>query len=199
VAASDPRAAEPRPSGADLPEDGALERLRAAFRTEIVPVLEEADETPLSPRAPSRPAAPAQSAGGNEDHPAPEPRAWSSNRPASRTAAHRPSPKAATTDRPAGGGFFDSVWPSGRSGKPAPQEPQERPRETKREAPRSSEPAKAAASEEELVPVAILKSGVVDGMAYTLYTNGSIEAELAQGVMRFNSIEELRAHLEKSA
>jgi hypothetical protein len=45
--------------------------------------------------------------------------------------------------------------------------------------------------------VSILKSGVVDGMAYTLYTDGSIEAELAQGVVRFGSIEELRHHLEK--
>jgi hypothetical protein len=50
----------------------------------------------------------------------------------------------------------------------------------------------------EPVAVSILKSGVVDGMAYTLYTDGSIEAELAQGVVRFASIEELRNHLEKS-
>ena len=50
----------------------------------------------------------------------------------------------------------------------------------------------------EPVAVSILKSGVVDGMAYTLYTDGSIEAELAQGVVRFASIEELRNHLENS-
>jgi hypothetical protein len=48
-------------------------------------------------------------------------------------------------------------------------------------------------------PVAILKSGVVDGMAYTLYVDGSIEAELPQGTLRFASINELRAHLEKNA
>jgi hypothetical protein len=47
-------------------------------------------------------------------------------------------------------------------------------------------------------PIAILKSGVIDGMAYTLYTDGSIEAELPQGTMRFGSIDELRAHLEKT-
>jgi hypothetical protein len=47
-------------------------------------------------------------------------------------------------------------------------------------------------------PIAILKSGVIDGMAYTLYTDGSIEAELPQGTMRFASIEALRAHLEKT-
>jgi hypothetical protein len=47
-------------------------------------------------------------------------------------------------------------------------------------------------------PIAILKSGVIDGMAYTLYTDGSIEAELPQGTMRFSSIDELRAHLENA-
>jgi hypothetical protein len=47
-------------------------------------------------------------------------------------------------------------------------------------------------------PIAILKSGVIDGMAYTLYTDGSIEAELPQGTMRFASIDELRSHLEQA-
>jgi hypothetical protein len=47
------------------------------------------------------------------------------------------------------------------------------------------------------MPVSILKSGVIDGMAYTLYTDGSIEAQLPSGVMRFASIDELREHLEK--
>ena len=45
---------------------------------------------------------------------------------------------------------------------------------------------------------AILKSGVIDGMAYTLYTDGSITADLPQGTMRFSSVEALRAHLDKS-
>ena len=48
-------------------------------------------------------------------------------------------------------------------------------------------------------PVAILKSGVVDGMGYTLYVDGSIEAELPNGTLRFASINELRDHLAKSA
>jgi hypothetical protein len=47
-------------------------------------------------------------------------------------------------------------------------------------------------------PIAILKSGVIDGMAYTLYTDGSIEAELPPGTMRFGSIDELRTHLENA-
>ncbi|MGE0522422.1 MAG: hypothetical protein AB7O60_05195 [Variibacter sp.] len=41
----------------------------------------------------------------------------------------------------------------------------------------------------------VLKSGVIEGMAYTLYSDGSIEAELAQGSMRFDSIPALRAYL----
>jgi hypothetical protein len=45
---------------------------------------------------------------------------------------------------------------------------------------------------------AVLKSGVVDGMGYTLYVDGSIEAELPQGTLRFASIDELRSHLEKN-
>ena len=32
-------------------------------------------------------------------------------------------------------------------------------------------------------------------MAYTLYTDGSIEAELAHGTVKFASIDELRAYL----
>ncbi|HZL30570.1 MAG TPA: hypothetical protein VFC54_05845 [Pseudolabrys sp.] len=47
--------------------------------------------------------------------------------------------------------------------------------------------------------VAILKSGVVDGMGYTLYVDGSIEAELPQGTLHFASINELRSHLEKTS
>jgi hypothetical protein len=48
-------------------------------------------------------------------------------------------------------------------------------------------------------PAAILKSGVIDGMGYTLYTDGSIEAQLPSGIVRFESIEELRLHLEKNS
>jgi hypothetical protein len=45
----------------------------------------------------------------------------------------------------------------------------------------------------------ILKSGVVDGMAYTLYADGSIEATLPHGTVRFGSIAELRAHIESNS
>jgi hypothetical protein len=47
--------------------------------------------------------------------------------------------------------------------------------------------------------ISILKSGVVNGMPYTLYSDGSIEAKLAEGTLRFGSITELRNHIEQSA
>jgi hypothetical protein len=52
---------------------------------------------------------------------------------------------------------------------------------------------------EEPADVTVLKSGVVDGMAYTLYSDGSIEAQLPEGTMRFASIDALRAHLDQRA
>lgn len=49
-----------------------------------------------------------------------------------------------------------------------------------------------------IVPdVTVLKSGVVDGMSYSLYSDGSIEAQMPEGIMRFTSIEELRHHLDQ--
>jgi hypothetical protein len=42
---------------------------------------------------------------------------------------------------------------------------------------------------------AVYKSGVIDGMAYTLYVDGSIEAELPQGTIRFASVEALQTYL----
>lgn len=53
--------------------------------------------------------------------------------------------------------------------------------------------------EKEQEAPAVLKSGVVDGMGYTLYVDGSIEAELPQGTLRFASINDLRSYLEKNA
>jgi hypothetical protein len=57
---------------------------------------------------------------------------------------------------------------------------------------REAEPQKARSP-------AVLRSGVVDGMGYTLYVDGSIEAELPQGTLRFASINELRSHLAKKS
>jgi hypothetical protein len=56
-----------------------------------------------------------------------------------------------------------------------------------------SNPESAAAG------ASVLKSGVVNGMPYTLYSDGSIEAQLPEGTLRFGSITELRNHIEQSA
>jgi len=57
----------------------------------------------------------------------------------------------------------------------------------------------SATAYDEPVPISVLRSGIVDGMAYTLYSDGSIEAQLPQGTLRFGSITELRQHLEQGA
>ena len=109
--------------------------------------------------------------------------------------------------------LFDSVWPSReRTSAPPPSESEhpvtepigaetepaapEHPASPEPEHPAPPPPAPPRA-EPKPHTVAILKSGVVDGMGYTLYVDGSIEAELPQGTVRFASIQELRAHLEK--
>jgi len=58
-------------------------------------------------------------------------------------------------------------------------------------------PDRHPAPSEEPPPVTVLKSGVVDGMAYSLYSDGSIEAQMPEGMMRFASIDELRSHLDQ--
>lgn len=115
------------------------------------------------------------------------------------------SPVAA--ERPAGPSF-DALWPKGprpmrtaqsalaqsapAHAAAAPAVEPERDIEPAVDEPRMAAPAAAA-------PVSVLKSGVVDGMAYTLYSDGSIEAQLPQGTLRFGSITELRNHIEQSA
>jgi len=83
---------------------------------------------------------------------------------------------------------FDAVWA------PEPTKP----------APAAARPAPEPARESDQVAlrpprepqaVSVLKSGVIEGMAYTLYSDGSIEADLPQGMMRFPSIDALRRHL----
>jgi len=59
--------------------------------------------------------------------------------------------------------------------------------------------AQSVATYDDSVPVSVLRSGVLDDMSYTLYSDGSIEAQLPEGILRFGSIAELRNYLEQSA
>jgi hypothetical protein len=99
---------------------------------------------------------------------------------------------------------FDSFWPARRARPQAAEPPAAAPAPAVPEPPVAAAPqgADEAAQAAAAVPapaVSIVKSGVVDGMAYTLYSDGSIEAQLAQGTIRFRSINELRMHLENAA
>jgi hypothetical protein len=60
-------------------------------------------------------------------------------------------------------------------------------------------PERMARTSHAAAPLSVLKSGVIDGMAYTLYSDGSIAASLPQGVLRFGSISELREHIENAS
>ena len=105
--------------------------------------------------------------------------------------------------------MFDTMWPSKhRDPEVAPEpraeaspEAQMRPAETNLPAMAPAPPVAPApigSVRLEPRPLPILKSGVIDEMAYTLFTDGSIEAQMPDGTMRFASIEELRKHLEKN-
>ena len=195
-----------------LPEDAALDRLREKFptlvRLENAPVVEDADVS-LSPKPSVRAdeaVAEAKSVAARQTNGAApariEPRLEVQARPA---------------NRPAQAKNFEAFWPKkqrpGREApapavqQPAAQQPPALPVEPvltpepvqfqfKEAAP---EPRLVAPAPEAPATVSILKSGVVDGMAYTLYSDGSIEAQLPQGMLRFGSIAELRNHIEQSA
>jgi hypothetical protein len=121
----------------------------------------------------------------------------------------RPTPDGRAPARKSHSTYFDAMWPA--EAKPAkepeirPADPEPEPYVSTFEPPQHEAAAEATAQPEPETPkpetqaVAILKSGVVDGMGYTLYVDGSIEAELPQGTLRFASINELRSHLEKNA
>jgi hypothetical protein len=96
---------------------------------------------------------------------------------------------------------YDDAWPGQEPARPEPF------RRSARAPASFSDPgddvrpgADRAAPPENETPapqVTILKSGMVDGMAYSLYSDGSIEAQMPEGMMRFASIGELRAHLDQ--
>ena len=193
-----------------LPEDAALERLREKFptlvRLENAPVVEDADVS-LSPKPSVRAdevVAEANSAVARQTNGATpariEPRLEVQARPAS---------------HPAQSKNFEAFWPKKqRPGQEAPAPAAKQPA-TQQPLPvepvltpepvqfqfrePAPEPRLVTPAPEAPTTVSILKSGVVDGMAYTLYSDGSIEAQLPQGMLRFGSIAELRNHIEQSA
>ena len=96
---------------------------------------------------------------------------------------------------------FDDAWPKSERSRTADALPRRSGRApstlTEASADAAGAERQAPAAKEEPPPVTVLKSGVVDGMAYSLYSDGSIEAQMPEGMMRFASIDELRAHLDQ--
>jgi hypothetical protein len=98
---------------------------------------------------------------------------------------------------------FDDAWPQSERARtpdappPAPPRRSRTPSTFTETGTAGPERYAPPARKEELPQVTILKSGVVDGMAYSLYSDGSIEAQMPEGMMRFGSIDELRAHLDQ--
>ncbi len=98
---------------------------------------------------------------------------------------------------------FNAFWPAAPGGRdkgaaPAPPAAPSTSQEHRLGA--AAEPAQTvvAPAATHSAPVSVLKSGVVEGMAYTLYSDGSIEAQLPQGTLRFGSISALRSHIENA-
>jgi hypothetical protein len=96
---------------------------------------------------------------------------------------------------------FEDAWPKadrGRNGDIPPQRRSVRTPPAAPEADASAAPERAAPPPSEpQAGVTVLKSGVVDGMAYSLYSDGSIEAQMPEGLMRFASLDELTAHIDR--
>jgi hypothetical protein len=185
---------EERVAEAASPEGGAqvsasaIERLRSSLvRADRKPANPaEPETTPPAPQPgePAHPPAP-MVAGKATNGATPPPGAGDDEEPkkAPLDFLFRGKPREAPSDS------FESVWPK-RPQRKDDQAPAKEP---------ATRPWPPQTAEEEPRQPAILKSGVVDGMAYTLYADGSIEAQLPQGTVRFGSIAELRAHIENNS
>ena len=183
---AEPHPFEPR--GPSAPPEFPMPSPAPMLRNPEEPV-DVAEEVSLSPQAPVAEPRPQEFREEPQDAPA-----WM--RP-------RPTPEPVKEERQRSS-FFDSMWPPenkmfGRADETAAPADSSRGSSPSPE-PELAEPTGRPLPREEPKPraIAILKSGVVDGMSYTLYVDGSIEAELPQGTLRFASIHELRAHLEQN-
>jgi hypothetical protein len=215
VPTREPRAPQPHPAAAPSAVDvsaSAIERLRSAIprgeRPKAEPsVVAEGEEVPLSPSegVPHQPAAPLAPKITAED------RAGGAAVEALKASRldflFRSKPAARAASQPEG---FDATSPAeSRASEPRVPDPRVSTMAEGESQPALAQPDLATPEPEdrqaEPAPVeeprtaAILKSGVVDGMAYTLYADGSIEAKLPHGTVRFGSIAELREHIESNS
>lgn len=94
---------------------------------------------------------------------------------------------------------FETMWPASRSPHDAGQDKRDRQHGVPAEPPTRTAPVAAVAPAEVPEPElhTILKTGVIEDMAYTLYRDGSITAKMADSTMRFGSLDELRQYLNR--
>jgi len=206
-----PQAALPQPDADPAPHDQAAEndgflfnRPNAAHPAETPPSAPPApppwhEETAARDRVQGDvpPALPASAA---EAAPAAKQRRnllFSSTSRRERERAEAPAP-AKAGEPPA---TFEEAWPQPERARP-PEAPIRRSGRTPpavaegNAGPAADRPSPAVRNEDPPA-VTMLKSGVVDGMAYSLYSDGSIEAQMPEGMMRFASIDELRTYLDQ--
>jgi hypothetical protein len=179
-------------AGEQPPIQASSDKSPGADRIESAPVVDAGDVS-LLPNAPAR---------AEDENGVATPGLAKLNGSASATTAPRVAGGATRPPQPKSS-IFDTLWPkaprSSTEAQPAPAQPA-----PVAEAPvaDAAEPTPAAAPpaapSQTSAAVSILKSGVVEGMAYTLYSDGSIEAQLPGGTLRFRSITELRSHIEQS-
>jgi hypothetical protein len=111
-----------------------------------------------------------------------------------------PRPSAPVPRERPRGSVFDAFWPKGQRGRRENQTaPSPQPSASAEPGSGEAAPEPHPSPGELCAPVTVLKSGTVEGMAYTLYSDGSIEAQLPQGMVRFGSITELRNHIESES
>jgi hypothetical protein len=180
---------EPAPKTGGYLDERADQSFAPSLRNPDEPSLPLDDDISLSPRHPQAAPAPAALPPGSLDRTS-DSFDWRVPPPA-------PNAPAAPPQRPQPANF-DAMWPAEGKAAKGPAPGASRP-EPKADALAREAVATKRAEAEKPRTVAILKSGVVDGMGYTLYVDGSIEAELPQGTLRFASINELRSHLEKNS
>jgi hypothetical protein len=177
-----------------IPTNTASDDGYGQFAAPTLPNPEEApmaveDEISLSPPQPSGGSAPkaeVRGLAGRGQEPA---TSW---KPSSAS-----TPQVGSPPRPLQPARFDAMWPpEAKSPKSSVSDDVKPPSASARD---KFPPERPEPEVQKPRAVAILKSGVVDGMGYTLYVDGSIEAELPQGTLRFASINELRSHLEKNS
>jgi hypothetical protein len=82
---------------------------------------------------------------------------------------------------------------------PLPPDARPRPRDVLPDSPAPRfRPVEVKSSDQSEPETTVVRSGVIGGMAYTLYADGSIEAELPIGTVRFGSISDLQDHVTRT-